>query len=78
MPLIVKLGNIKIHIYADDHNPPHFHVSTPDHDALVQITDLSVLQGRITRRAYDAVVLWASAKGNKKVLEDEWRRLNER
>ncbi|MDB5523696.1 MAG: hypothetical protein JWM58_1459 [Rhizobium sp.] len=78
MPLMVRFGNVKLHIYADDHNPPHFHVSTPDHDALIQISDLSVLQGQITKRNLDTVIDWASVDENKKALEDEWKRLNER
>ncbi|MCA1409265.1 DUF4160 domain-containing protein [Ensifer aridi] len=78
MPLIARFGNVKLHIYADDHNPPHFHVSTPDHDALIQISDLSVLQGQITKRNLDTVVSWASVESNRKVLENEWARLNER
>lgn len=35
MPVLMRLGNMKIMLFADDHNPPHFHVATPDHDALI-------------------------------------------
>jgi hypothetical protein len=78
MPLIARLGKVKIHVYPNDHNPPHFHVSTPDHDALIQISDFTVLQGQITRRDLDAVIIWVSAGTNKETLENEWKRLNER
>lgn len=78
MPVIIRFGNVKIMMFSDDHNPPHFHVSTPDHDALIRLSDLSVLQGRITRKTLDMVQIWASEAKNRAILEREWSRLNER
>ncbi|MDO1581535.1 DUF4160 domain-containing protein [Rhizobium oryzicola] len=77
MPVIVRLGNLKIHVFSDDHNPPHFHVSTPDHDALIRLSDLTVLQGQITRRDLEKVLQWASQEENRLRLVSEWNRLNE-
>ncbi|MDB5554474.1 MAG: hypothetical protein JWL86_4458 [Rhizobium sp.] len=74
MPTIVKLGNLKIQIFADDHNPPHFHVVTPDYEALVRIRDLEVHVGRIDQRSLETAREWASV--NMEVLENEWKRLN--
>ncbi|MBX3578490.1 MAG: DUF4160 domain-containing protein [Rhizobiaceae bacterium] len=71
---MARLGRILIQIFADDHNPPHFHVTTPDHEALVLISDLSVLVGRIDRRSLDAARAWAAE--NRTLLEHEWTRLN--
>ncbi|MCM2291447.1 DUF4160 domain-containing protein [Allorhizobium sp. BGMRC 0089] len=76
MPVVVQFGNLKIHVYANDHNPPHFHVSTPDHDALILIADLTVLQGEITRKNLDKVIEWASVDENRQTLKNEWSRLN--
>lgn len=76
MPTIARIGNILIRIFADDHNPPHFHVVTPEHEVIVLIADLSVQAGTIDRRSLDAALEWAAS--NRKVLEDEWNRLNER
>lgn len=76
MPTIVRIGNVLIRIFADDHNPPHFHVITPDHEVIVLISDLSIMAGTIDRRSLDAALEWAAS--NRKVLEDEWNRLNER
>lgn len=42
MPTIVGLGNVKIAIYARDHNPPHFHVLTADYAAIVSIDTLEI------------------------------------
>jgi len=74
MPTIVKIGNIKIRIFADDHHPPHFHIVTPDCEVAVRISDLSILAGCIDRRSFEIAMKWA--KTNKGVLENEWNRLN--
>lgn len=76
MPTIVTIGNLKIQIFADDHNPPHFHAATPDHEALIKISDLSILAGSLTGREFKAAVAWAAE--HRKELEDEWNRLNQR
>lgn len=76
MPTIARLGNVLLRIFADDHNPPHFHVVTPDHAATVLIADFSLLAGQIDRRSLDVALEWA--RTNREILEDEWARLNER
>ncbi|MGW6778971.1 DUF4160 domain-containing protein [Brucella pituitosa] len=74
MPTLIKIGNLKIQIFADDHNPPHFHVVTPDYEALIRISNFEVMTGNIDRRTLAAAIEWAS--DNKRILEDEWKRLN--
>jgi len=61
MPAIIRLGHLKIQIFADDHHPPHFHIVTADHEALVRISDFSLMAGRIDRRSYDMALAWATA-----------------
>jgi hypothetical protein len=51
MPTLVRLGNILIRMYADDHLPPHFHVETPDHQATVRIADLGLHHGSMDGRS---------------------------
>lgn len=72
MPTLVRLGKVKM--FADDHNPPHFHVVTPDHEALVALADGSVLRGAI--RSSDLKVALTWAEENAGLLESEWKRLN--
>lgn len=76
MPTLFVLGNMKIRMFADDHNPPHFHIVTPEHEALVRLADLVMLAGSIDRRSYDLACRWALE--NRELLEREWNRLNER
>jgi len=76
MPTLVVFGTMKIRMFADDHNPPHFHIVTPEREALVRIADLMVLAGSIDRKSYDIACRWALE--NRELLESEWSRLNER
>ena len=76
MPTIVRIGNLKIQVFADDHNPPHFHVVTPDHEALVALATLTVLRGEIRRRDLETALKWIRA--NREIIAREWERLNEK
>lgn len=76
MPTLVILGAIKIQMFADDHNPPHFHVITPDNEALVLLKDLSVMRGTIRSRDLETVQKWANDR--KSELNDLWSNLNAR
>ncbi len=76
MPTIMAFGKLKLQIFADDHNPPHFHAVTSEHEALIRLSDLTVLRGQISRRDYDTIKKWASTKANKELLDDAWSRLN--
>jgi hypothetical protein len=74
VPTVAKIGSLKIQVFADDHNPPHFHVVTPDEEALVRIDDLTILRGSLRARVFRTAADWA--RGNREVLVDEWNRLN--
>lgn len=74
MPTIVKLGNIAIRMFADDHNPPHFHVVAGERQIAIRISDLVPLAGAMDRRSLATALQWAEQ--NKGRLNDEWQRLN--
>lgn len=58
-------------MYANDHNPPHFHVVGLDgRDALVRLGTLSVLNGEVNRRALREAVEWATQ--NPDFLQEKW------
>ena len=78
MPIFKRFDGFRVDLRSRDHNPPHFHAIGPDFHALVRISDLDILQGSITRRAYAEIVQWASQLGVKAALFAEWERLNER
>lgn len=76
MGKLVQIGNIIIRIYANDHLPPHFHIMKPDADAVVDIENLEILRGKLSRRAEAEALAWARNNGN--LIVDEWNRTNPR
>jgi len=76
MPTIERIGNCKICIYADDHNPPHFHVLGPDLNVRVVIETLEVLDTVAGNQSLAKVMDYA--RDNRDALLEKWRELNER
>jgi len=74
MPIVVRIGNARVYIYADDHNPPHFHVVGPDFKALVRISDLKVMAGGAPPDTMRKVLEWAS--DNRALLALTWIEIN--
>lgn len=74
MPTLVRLRNIKLAMYPNDHNPPHFHLLTPDYAALISIETLEILSGFVPKRDYEVAMEWA--RNNMDVLREEWANLN--
>lgn len=74
MPTIIRLGNVKIAVYAKDHAPPHFHVLAAEYAATISMKTLEITAGDLPVGTYRLVVDWAS--GHMDVLLDAWTRLN--
>ncbi|MEM6438890.1 MAG: DUF4160 domain-containing protein [Pseudomonadota bacterium] len=51
MPVVVRLRYCSILMFFEDHNPPHFHVRTIESEAQLRISDLSLMEGEVDRRA---------------------------
>ena len=58
MPEIALFHGIRITMYYDDHNPPHFHVEYNGKKALIDINDVCVLQGALPSRQLKLVLAW--------------------
>lgn len=69
MPEISKFYGISIYIYYNDHNPPHFHAIYGEHEAIIEIENLSVLAGKLPAKALGLVIEWAS------IHQDELRKV---
>ncbi|HEY8577116.1 MAG TPA: DUF4160 domain-containing protein [Devosia sp.] len=74
MPTIIRLGNVKIAVYAMDHPPPHFHVLTADYAATISIRTLKITAGDLPSDIYRLVTRWADDHTD--MLLDAWTRLN--
>ena len=74
MPEICRFFGIIITMFADDHNPPHFHVRYGDYEAIVTI-DKGVVKGEMPRNALKQVFRWMEL--NKEELAANWQRLQQ-
>jgi Domain of unknown function (DUF4160) len=71
MPTISKFYGILIRMFFNDHAPPHFHAEYGEFKAVVNIQDLTVMEGNLPRRAQQLVLDWAELH-QEELLED-WR-----
>ncbi len=60
MPRLSEFYGILIYMYWRDHNPPHFHGIYSGDEALVRISDGSVLAGSLPNTALRLVLEWAT------------------
>lgn len=63
-------------MYADDHNPPHFHLVAVEFQVLVRISDGSVISGKAPSARIAQALAWA--KDNQELLTQHWAKLNQR
>ena len=70
MPEICRFYGIIIAMFFDDHNPPHFHARYGGNNVVIDINNLSVLEGKIPPRALNMVIEWA--KSHQDELLNDW------
>jgi hypothetical protein len=71
-----SIGKIIITVYANDHQPAHFHAVHPDFELQIEIETLVIMRGTPPPRARKAVIDWAEA--NIARIRTEWNRINPR
>ncbi len=49
MPILSRFFGIIVRMYYREHNPPHFHVSYNEHDAIISIETLEILEGHLPK-----------------------------
>lgn len=72
MPEICRFWGIIIAMFADDHNPPHFHIRYGDYQAIVTI-EKGVVKGEIPSSVLKQVFRWMEL--HKEELMMNWVRL---
>jgi hypothetical protein len=60
VPEISRFFGIIITMYFKDHAPPHFHARYNEHEALIAIESLGIVEGSLPPKALSLVVEWAS------------------
>ena len=69
-----RQGKVRIEVRAD-HNPPHFHVTSPDSDFMVDLQSFTVIRGSGLTAELAEAVDWA--KANAALLLAKWREIND-
>ena len=59
MPEISVFFGIRVTMYYDDHNPPHFHADYNDKKVIVDIQQGRVLKGAFPSKQLKYVLAWA-------------------
>ena len=77
MGRIHTIGRISVWVYANDHLPPHFHINSPDTQAIIEIATFEVYAGELPRGASARDIL-AWARENVDQIIAEWNRVNPR
>ena len=70
MPTISSFYGILIQMFWRDHAPPHFHALYAEHEALIDIRTLEVIEGDLPKRALALVLEWAAE--NRTELMEDW------
>ena len=69
MPTISIFYGILIQMFWREHGPPHFHALYGEHEVLIDIRTLDVMQGNLPKRALALVLEWA-AEHRVELMED--------
>ncbi len=72
MPQISIFLGIIIKMYYRDHNPPHFHASYGEFNAIIDIERLDLLSGYLPARVLGLVTEWAAIHQSE--LMQNWAR----
>jgi Domain of unknown function (DUF4160) len=71
MPTISSFYGILIQMFWRDHAPPHFHALYAEHEALIDIRTLELIEGGLPKRALALVLEWASE--HRSELMEDWQ-----
>lgn len=70
---IATVDAIRLYLYPNDHNPPHFHALYAEYEAVIDIRTLEVLEGSLPRKQLKQVMEWV--EGKQDLLLNEFVRL---
>ena len=60
MPQISFFLGIIIRMFYRDHNPPHFHAIYAEHEGIIDINKLELINGSLPPRVLGLVIEWAA------------------
>ena len=77
MPVISMFFGIRVTMYYDDHNPPHFHAEYNNQRILVDILKGRVMRGAFPSRQLKFVMAWTEIHRDELMQNWELARMGE-
>lgn len=74
MPTFYLFEGIKICLYFEDHNPPHFHAFYAEYEILISIKSKEVMEGEMPKKQLKKIMSFA--KSNEAELLEIWDELH--
>lgn len=73
---VEKIRNMKIEIYSNDHNPPHFHVKSNDLtiNATFRLDDCALINGQIERDDLKRIEAFYKDKYIQLIMKEMWNK----
>jgi hypothetical protein len=68
---ISRFFGIVITMYADDHNPPHFHARYGDFRAMIEIATGEIIEGSMPKKSLRLIQAWVEIHRDE--LMENWR-----
>jgi len=75
MPEISRFLGIKVFMFFNEHNPPHFHIEYNEYKASINIKTFGVMEGKVPAKVLGLVVEWAEE--NQEALLENWDKIKE-
>ncbi|MEM8763467.1 MAG: DUF4160 domain-containing protein [Bacteroidota bacterium] len=74
--LVAKVRNMKIEIYSNDHNPPHFHIKSRDNsiDAVFRLDNCDFIKGSIGTRDRKRIEAFFEDEKTKILMKKMWNK----
>lgn len=76
MPTISEFFGIKILMYWDEHNPPHFHAEYGEFKSIVSIRDAVVIKGALPTKQLKLVLAWCEIHRDELIVNWESAKVN--
>jgi hypothetical protein len=76
VPELSRFFGIVIAMYYKEHAPPHFHAKYGGQRAAFAISDLTIVEGFLPRRAVSMILEWAFE--HRQELMENWQRAERR
>ena len=70
MPEISLFYGIRVTMYYEDHNPPHFHAEYNGNKAIVDIIEARVIKGALPSRQLKLILAWCVIHQDEMCIRD--------